>query len=369
METNFTRSVCDLCLRVERMDSAKIDLSPVWSKVKGNETAEYDCQSQAKTADLEQQEKIEQVIIQVNSTLSQISDVDRNDMKLNTKALEKLTELKRNLTKQSFERGTRSCKDYLNVEKKKTKLIADLLDEVRDIHPHWSILTFVTMFLPGLVVGVYILFSKGLESNASAPLYECPLWFRITMLFLGLLTTLAFPIGLLTIQVFESLLALMAYRGYKVDEKITKTMFFVTEMLTAMEAFCESSPQICLQIYIVCAKRKITATQAISIAFSLFMLAKTTIVYDMMYNSTGTGIGKRSFSQTAKYLLAIMPLYVSSVIFKAGSIATFFVNWPIGSAVGLCLYFLVLLLITLKVFKFRPVDGIVLSLTNLTVVS
>ena len=99
------------------------------------------------------------------------------------------------------------------------------------------------------------------------------------------------------------------------------------------------------------------------------MLAKTTTVYDMMYNSTGTGIGKRTFSQTVKYLLAVLPLYVSSVIFKAGSIVTFFVNWPIGSAVGLSLYFLVLLLIPLKVFKFRPVDGIVLSLTNLTVVS
>ena len=293
-------------------------------------------------------------------------------MKLETKELvNKLSKLESDigdLTQESLERGECSCKDYLKKEKQKTYLITALVNEIRDIHPFWSTLTFVTMFLPGVAVGVYIVFSKGLEANESAPMYECPLWFRIIMLFLGLLTTLAFPIGLLTIQAFESVLAIMAYRGYKVDDNITKTLFFVTEMLTALEAFCESSPQICLQIYIVCSEREITATQAISISFSLFMLAKTTIVYDMMYNSSGTGIGNRSFSQTVKYLLAISPLYVSSVIFKAGSIATFFVNEPTGATVGLSLYFFALLLITLKVFKFRPVDGIVLSLTNLTVV-
>ena len=55
------------------------------------------------------------------------------------------------------------------------------------------------------------------------------------------------------------------------------------------------------------------------------MMAKTTVMYDMLYNETFTG--KRSISQTVMYVLAILPLYVSSVIFKTGSIAIFFMSF------------------------------------------
>ena len=114
LENHFTQSVCDLCLRVKRIQ--------LWY-----ETAEYNptAKAKAKAAGRDQQGKIEQVIIQVRTTLSKISDIDKNHMKLNTTALEKLTELKtdiQNLTKQSLERDTCSCKDYLNVEKKKKQI-------------------------------------------------------------------------------------------------------------------------------------------------------------------------------------------------------------------------------------------------------
>ena len=246
------------------------------------------------------------------------------------------------------------------------------LNNVRNIHPQgkfWSTLSFIIMFLPGVVVGLYALFSKGLRSktDANCSLYECPLWFQSVLLVLCILMSIAFPIGILATQVFECVILIMAYRSPSIEyEKILENLAFVNAMVTAMEAFFESGPQIILQIYIICATRNITATQAISISFSLIMLAKTTIMYDMMYNETGNG--KRSFSQTMKYLLAILPLYISSVIFKTGSISLFTIFFGFYTTVGLGVIFLVLLLITKKM-GFCTSDGIVLALTNLTVVS
>ena len=151
-----------------------------------------------------------------------------------------------------------------------------------------------------------------------------------------------------------------------VDNSILQTLVFVTEMTTALEAFFESGPQIIHQLYIVFAKKEITATQATSITLSLVMMAKTTVMYDMLYNETGTG--KRSISQTVMYVLAILPLYVSSVIFKTGSIAIFFMFFGFYAIFGLAVIWLVLLFVTLKM-GFSLSDGPILSLTNLLVVS
>ena len=137
-------------------------------------------------------------------------------------------------------------------------------------------------------------------------------------------------------------------------------------MVSALEAFFESGPQIIHQLFIVCATKEISATQAISITISLLMLAKTTVMYDMMYNENGTG--KRSISQTIKYLLAILPLYISSVVFKAGSISIFFMFFGFYAIVGLGMIWLVLLFVTFNM-GFTLSDGMILSLTNLTVVS
>ena len=86
----------------------------------------------------------------------------------------------------------------------------------------------------------------------------------------------------------------------------------------------------------------------------------------MMYNETGTG--QRSIGQTLKYLIAILPLYVSSAIFKAGSIAIFFIFFGGFAYVGLGVIFVGLLLITLRM-QFSIGDGVILALSNLTVVN
>ena len=240
------------------------------------------------------------------------------------------------------------------------------LNDIRNIHPKWSTLTFVIMFAPGLLVGIYALLTRGLKTVQNCPLDECPHWFQSSLLILCFLMTFCFPIGALCVQAFELVIVNLAYRGYIKDYKMLIALKHITEMTTVLEAFFESGPQIVLQIYITCATREVTATQAVSIMISLIMLAKTTVVYDMMYNETGTG--NRTFGQTSKYLLAILPLYATSAVFKAGSIALFCIFFGFYTSVLILLLFLVLLLITHRMgFNFS--DGLILSLTNLIVVS
>ena len=59
----------------------------------------------------------------------------------------------------------------------------------------------------------------------------------------------------------------------------------VNRMFCSIVAFFESGAQIILQIYIICATRNIKAS---SITFSLIILAKTTIMYDMLYDKMET---------------------------------------------------------------------------------
>ena len=74
-------------------------------------------------------------------------------------------------------------------------------------------------------------------SSGHCPLYQCPLWFQITLLLLGLLTTFKFTIGMLCSVTFECLIVFLAYCGFNVDNSILQTLVFITEMTTALEAF------------------------------------------------------------------------------------------------------------------------------------
>ena len=335
---------------------------------------------------------IQSVSKNISIIVSNIASQDKNNMKINTKDMGKrfsdlsqtifeltktqqdkleslwpsVEEVKRNSTAMTIKIST-ACKNMRFIEDIKKTEIINFLDNIRNIHKYWSTITFVIMFLPGIVVGIYILTSKGLKNNERCPLYQCPLWFQITLLMLGILTTFIFPIGMLCTVSFECLIVFLAYCGFNnFDNNILQTLVFVTEMTTALEAFFESGPQIIHQLYIVFAKKEITATQATSITLSLVIMAKTTVMYDMLYNETGTG--KRSISQTVMYVLAILPLYVSSVIFKTGSIAIFFMFFGFYAIFGLAVIWLVLLFVTLKM-GFSLSDGPILSLTNLLVVS
>ena len=129
------------------------------------------------------------------------------------------------------------------------------------------------MFAPGLVFGIYLVFGlNSLEDNC--PLHKCPEWFRVMMWCFFLSLVFAFPFGVLGVQVFELVIICVQKRQQGlVTDDIKKKLQFVSERTTALEAFFESAFQISLQIFIICATRKVSPTQVASISFSLIMLA------------------------------------------------------------------------------------------------
>ena len=205
----------------------------------------------------------------------------------------------------------------------------EVLDSVKEAnHPVWACLTFAIMLGPGLIVCFYMI-TSGFLKNVT-PIEQTPKWFQQKLFLLGMISTFIFPIGVLLTQFFELFVVWLASINTdpskrKEYDDMLRTIRFITQVEAAIEAFFESVPQLVLQTYIIAATKEATKTQIITITFSMVMLAKTTILYDLMYNSTGVDRMERPLRTTAKYLVAVLPLYVTSAIFKVNTITMIFV--------------------------------------------
>ena len=265
-------------------------------------------------------------------------------------------------------RDLKDLKEQYETEKLRTE---KAIDDFEGYQPIWAILNFAIMLCPGLFVGFYAIFSKGFMKNT--PLRKIKTqWFRITLMIIGVLLTFMFPIGLIAIQVFEVAILVYSsrdpiYQDLDETQNMLETLRFIAEMTVAIEAFFESVPQIILQKYIICFKGEATETQEISMVFSFFMLAKTTILYDLMYNRA-TEERKLFSINTLKYVLAVLPLYLTSIVFKVGSISLFCMFFGIGTLVILLpLVFTFFVIASTMGFSIR--DSVILSFMNLSVVS
>ena len=208
------------------------------------------------------------------------------------------------------------------------------------LHPIWAFLTFAIMLAPGLVVCFYMITSGFLRSLT--PIEECPKWFQRKLFILGIITSVIFPVGILLTQLFELFIIWLASINTDASQKkdydnMLKTIRFITLVEAAIEAFFESVPQLVLQTYIIAANKEASRTQIITITFSMVMLAKTTIFYDLMYNSTEVDRmrDRQPVRRTGKYLLAVLPLYVTSAIFKVSFCSFVMLLCDLGNVVTL----------------------------------
>ena len=95
------------------------------------------------------------------------------------------------------------------------------------------------------------------------------------------------------------------------------------------------------------------------------MLAKATIVYDLTYSKGSTD---RPFWRTLIYIASVLPVYACSTVFKIGAISI---------SAMLCGYRVWIFLVAAVGFnlviacfmQYKPLDAVILSLTNLTVVN
>ena len=222
------------------------------------------------------------------------------------------------------------------------------MDSIVKIHPIWAIMTFTIIFAPGLVLGVHLC-----NSATFSRLFHTERHFS----FLVLLLTFCFPLGVLSSQLCEIFIV-----PFGSKTMITQIQF-ITELATGFEAFLESAPQIILQLYIIFISGQASQTQIITIFFSLVMVVKTTIMYDLMSET------ERKFINTFQYLVIHLPIYLFSGYFRLGAITLsciFFSYWTVLPVVVL---FFFLYQHANNEMQFSHADSGVLALSNLFVVS
>ena len=215
-------------------------------------------------------------------------------------------------------------------------------------HIVWGSLTFFFMWIPGVMVGIqqlwaFLYFKKGSQNSLVSfdeenPLkvltrlsikngftfdyedepakvseleqkketyYELRKEYPLTIL----LCVFCFPAGFLLAQVWHIYAVVME------DKYMIKQFEFLCKRLRGFEAFFESGPQLTLQIFIVFYTKTWTETQLASICFSLLSLSSTAVISDMLYATL------KDAKTTSVFLASVLPLYLSSVVFKVGSLS------------------------------------------------
>ena len=265
--------------------------------------------------------------------MSEINPSSMNDMYLDTSELaEKMNTIILNisetfeLTTQAILHSKENAEQMEHFEKLQESVLSFVygtVDHIVKVHPIWSMMTFILIFSPGLVFGINALAickdrSRMFEDQEeSKDLRSSYVGFLFLILFP--LLTFCFPIGVLTSQICEIFIVPFGSKG------MVTSIQYITDMATGFEAFLESSPQIILQLYIIFNTGIVSRTQVVSIAFSMFMLAKTTVMYDLMGSH-------KKFKNTLMYLLIHIPMYLGSGYFRLGSLTLsciFFGYWTI----------------------------------------
>ena len=233
-------------------------------------------------------------------------------------------------------------------------------------HPIWASLTFILMFFPGFIIGVFLCiqrkeFVMEIEARLLKPGDEM---YKIYLYLSAVVSVFTFPLGALLVQAGEILSLLVD------DSRLIKIFNFVTNGVNGMEAFLESGPQTILQMYIIFdtyqESRMFSSIQIFSIAVSVINISKTAILYDIsMYN---TEPGKLSVKEMIFHLVRVLPLYLSSTYFKVGTISLLCIYLKFWTVIPVAANFFILLAVAKFIMQFSVADSVHLSITNIVVV-
>lgn len=167
--------------------------------------------------------------------------------------------------------------------------------EITNHHLVWGYLTIALIFLPGIFVV--------LSPDTVERYWNCKkeyVLFRLLFTFV----CLCYPLLLAIIQI----IALCSPTDHTSNRNLIH--------LVAYEAFFESAPQLMLQLFTLFYKYEGSWVQAITIIGSAFLLGKTVIEFDATFHN----VELKGFMGTVKYTLSVLPLYVSSILFRIVSI-------------------------------------------------
>ena len=133
-------------------------------------------------------------------------------------------------------------------------------------------------------------------------------------------------------------------------------------VMVAFEAYFEAFPQLLLQTYTIINGYPVTKIQLLAMSASFILLAKISIQFDMMEY-------KKGFIQDLCYILKVIPLYCTSIIYRCMSLALILSYFKYWAAIPVVLYVCKMIILAKNIVdsKFKTMFG--LSLPNMGIIN
>ena len=220
------------------------------------------------------------------------------------------------------------------------------------VDPNWAVWSIFTIFLPGILSGIPALIQKSYDKN----------WPGI---FIAASVVLLFPF-LLVIQQIRGII--------NACRKGRNSHHFLDDLAgyVGAEAYFESFPQLVLQVYTICNGYNVTSIQIISIVFSLFSIAKTSVSTDT-YMAKYLKDKSATFDQYLVHTIQTLPCYLTTILFRVAAFSltiTFLRHYAILTCLILLAELSIPCYLRIKLIKDRTSiinDSLYIWLTNVGV--
>ena len=206
-----------------------------------------------------------------------------------------------------------------------------------EIHKIWGALGILIMFLPGIVSippCLFLTIKKGkcLYGIASLiALLMCPLTVLGSVALVLICCAFSWKIDISQWT--------MGYEILEVDQELGL-------MYMGGEALFESFPQIVLQVFTIAYGNDSTIVQKITIVGSFFLLARTSILFDLVMRKKVL-----SFKDTMILTISVLPVYVTTIVFRVLAFTLTLIFLRKWAIIPICILYLQILIVTYMRYK------------------
>ena len=218
-----------------------------------------------------------------------------------------------------------------------TQKITDCADMDQRQDLIWGILSLIIIFLPGALIA----FSETLETLSVEGWSILQSKISLVLTFAIPLLAVFFPFWVLGVQL-HAIITKCRKKDFGQEDQLRITR------LTGFEASIESTLQLLLQLFTILNGYDTTPLQMITITASFFQIARCSLLNDLEVKLTLMKGDSLGFKALLKETIYRLPLYVSTIIFRIGSLCLTMAYLRYYSLIPIAVLFLTQTMITWK---------------------
>ena len=221
----------------------------------------------------------------------------------------------------------------------------------------WGILSLGMVFLPGFIYSLTFCVETFYRATWCG---RCLILFG--MILFTPICSVGFPFVFLSLQLKA---IINTFRNIKIDQE---DQLRITQF-TGFEAAIESTLQLILQLFIIFIGYPSSILQKVTVAASLFQIARCSVLNDIETKIGMMKINELSIKESLKETIYRLPLYASTIIFRVGSIVLTTAYLRLFALIPIAILFVTQTTITWMRYKKLDDKGFALKLTLQLVVS